>query len=392
MTRGILKILYNGHMRKPKVALVHDFLNQRGGGEATLEAIAEIFPDAPIYTFIYNPKKYNGGLKGRKIITPGKQSNFVFNLIPILAKFFTFLIPATSEEFNFDGFDIIISNTCSYAKGILTKPNQLHISYIHTPPRFLYKYSVESTKRDAWYFKPVVMLIDHHLRLWDYLAAQRPDYIITNSKNTQARIKKFYRRESTVINPPVEINYPPTAPRNNLERPYYLAIGRFSAYKNFDLLIKIFNLLDLPLKIIGSGNEERKLKKMAGENIEFLGRIADPEKHQVIEHCIGLINPVIDEDFGIVPIEAMAHGKPVLAHKSGGALEMVEDGKTGIFFTEATVESLVQKVKDFDKMIRAGSFNEKYIKNSAQKFSRERFKRELQAFVQEKWEGFNKNS
>lgn len=373
-------------MRNPKVCIVHDFLVQHGGGEKTVEVMAELFPEAPIYTAIYKPEKIGGVFKDRKIITPGQSANNMLSKFPILSKYFTFLLPLAFENFNLSEYDIILSSSSSYAKGVLSNPDQLHISYIHTPPRFLYGYSVESTKRNAWYYKPVVRLVDHYLRIWDFIAAQRADFIVTNSINVKNRISKFYRRDAKVIYPPVEIKFKKNSPQaNNLQQTYYVALGRLAAYKNFDLIINGFNLLGLSLKIIGTGSEEKMLKKMAKNNIEFLGRLPDEKRDDILENCLGVIFPVEDEDFGIVPVEALAHGKPVLAHKSGGPVETIRENIDGMFFDKIELEEFVEKVREFDEKIHRKEFDSEEIKKQANKFSREKFEKEYKNFVMQKW-------
>ncbi len=375
-------------MKQPKVALVHDYLVQYGGAEKTLEAISELFPIAPIYTGIYKPKNLPESIRSKEIITQ-KSVNSVFNLIPIFSKYFTFLIPLVFEGFDLREYDIVISDSSSYAKGVLTKPNQLHVSFIHTPPRFIYSYSVENTKRTAWYYYPVVMLVDHFLRLWDSQAAQRPDYLVANSQEIRKRIKKFYHRESLVIYPPVELADTKLPFANDVQKDggYYLTAGRLVAYKNFDVVIKAFNQLpQLKLLVIGIGNEEKRLKNMAGENITFLGRVSDEEKHKLMHHCLGLINAVKDEDFGIVPIEVLSHGRPVLAQASAGHLETIQDGVTGMYFEEVEDKSLADKISVFDKAIREGKYDSRTIQNSVQKFSKETFKKTFHGFVLDKWQ------
>lgn len=367
-------------MTKPKVALVHDYLVQYGGAEKTLEAITEIFPDAPIYTGIYNPKNIPKTITNKKIMT-GKS--LFLRLFP---KYLTFLMPLVFESFDLRDYDIIVSDGTAWPKGVLTNPEQLHISYVHTPPRFLYKYSVESKKRNKWYYKPAVTLIDHFLRIWDFSSAQRPDFLVTNSEETQGRIKKFYKRDATVIYPPVDVNSIQTKKVGQIEKPYYLGLGRLAAYKNFDALIEAFNLLNIPLKVIGTGPEEKNLRKAAHENIEMLGHMSDEQKNIIIDGCKGIISPVEDEDFGIVPIEALAHGKPVLAHRSGGPLETIRENIDGIFFEKLDAESLVIAIKKFDKLVDAGILGGDKSKEYAQKFDKTRFQKELANFIFEKWE------
>lgn len=373
-------------MTNPKVALVHDYLNQYGGAEKTLEAIAEVFTQAPIYTGIYNPKSISDQLNKREIITTSKAVNKLTSALP---KIFTFLMPTIFEGFDLSAYDIIISDGTAWAKGVITRPSQLHISYIHTPPRFLYGYSIESAKRDKWYFKFVIPYLDHFLRIWDFSAAQRPDYLIANSTAVQERIRKFYKRSSTLINPPLESNV--TAfkytTQDNLEKPYYVALGRLSAYKNFDLLVNAFNILEIPLIIMGTGLEEKKLKKIARDNITFMGRVTEEQKHKVLHNALGYMFPVVEEDFGIAVLEAMLHGKPVLAHRSGGPLGTIRENVDGMFFDQVNIEHFVAKMKEFDKKVRDGFFDSSEISKHASSFNnKEQFKAKFKEFVEKAWQ------
>ena len=339
-------------MKEPKVAIAHEFLSQYGGAEKTLEAMLEIFPDAPIYTAKYNPKDMPDVIKNREIIYPKGFFNKIGEKL-----FFLLRMPTIFEGFDFSDYDIIVSSGTTWNKGILTKPDQMHVTYIHTPPRFLYKYSQESTKWEKPLLKPFYSYLVNLLRLWDFAAAQRPDHLVTNSQTTRKRIQKFYKRDAKVIHPPVEIDFPISDGLKKAKAPYFLAIGRLSKYKNFDLLVETFNNVKYPLIIIGTGFEENRLKQMAGKNITFKGKVSDLEKHELLENCMGLINPVVDEDFGIVPVEAMAHGKPVLAHRSGGHLETVIEGETGLLFDHNSVESLSEKLIQFEDLIKNKSFD-----------------------------------
>lgn len=364
-------------MKPPKVALVHDYLVQNGGAEKTLKTITEIFQSAPIYTSFYKPENFPE-FKNKKVITFSKISK-IFTLFPILSKYFTFLVPIMFEQLDLRKYDIVISDSSSYSKGVLTNPNQLHVSYIHTPPRFLYGYSVENEKRNAWYYKPVVIIVERVLKVWDLAAAQRPDYLLANSKEIQKRIQKFYKRNSKVVYPPIELSK--DAPSTKIGN-YYLIVGRLAAYKNFDTVIKAFNQLPkLRLKVVGTGSHEKYLKKIAETNIEFLGRVTDEEKHSLMHNCIGLINSVKDEDFGIVPVEVQSHGKPVLAHKSAGHLETVMDGKTGMLYEKLTPEI----IKKFDATVKNGTYKPEEIQKSVQHFSKNRFKIEFEDFINKKW-------
>lgn len=240
-------------LKSLKVAIIQDYLVQYGGAEKTLESWLNIFPQATIYTSLYEAKNMSAAINSKQVVS---LRDFWLGKVPglyTLQKFLTVLMPWIFESFDLHEYDLVISNGTAWAKSVLTHPDQLHISYIHTPPRFLYGYSVESQKRDKWYFKPFVMIVDHFLRIWDVAAAQRPDFIITNSKETQARIKKFYSRDAQVIYPPVDVTTSTGQPVATPEK-FYLALGRLAAYKNFDLLIKTFNETpQLNLVIAGTG-------------------------------------------------------------------------------------------------------------------------------------------
>lgn len=370
-------------MKKPRIALVHEYLVQYGGAEKTLEAILEVFPESPIYTGLYNPEKLSKFLNDQKIISHKNK------LLSKFQKFLTFLMPLVFESFDLRDYDIIISDGTAWPKGVLTTPDQLHVSYIHTPPRFLYGYSVESQKRDVWYFKPFVMVIDFGLRIWDYYAAQRPNVLLTNSLETQKRIRKFYGREAQVIYPPVETNYETDRKEKVEYTDYYVALGRLSAYKNFDFLVKAFNECGKTLVVVGTGGEESRLKMLAKDNIKFEGQVSEKRKSTLLENCLGVINSVQDEDLGIVPIEAMAHGKPVLAHKSGGHLETITEGVSGLFFDNFEQTDFTEKLREFEMMINTGKFEALRIKESVKKFDKERFKQELKQVIDKEWEAFN---
>ena len=369
--------------KQPKVAIAHEFLTQYGGAEKTLEAIAELFPDAPIFTAKLKREILPDSLKNRNIICP--SSGIVNSASKYL---FTFMMAPVFEDMNFSDYDIIISDGTTWNKGIITKPEQMHVTYIHTPPRFLYKYSTESTKRNKWFLKLYFGYLDNILRLWDYTAAQRPDFIVTNSNETKKRINKFYRRDAQVIYPPVDTAITTQNIQTNLDKPYYLALGRLVRYKNFEPLINAFNLLDMPLVIAGTGTYEKELKKIAKSNIIFKGSVTNDEKHALLENALGLINLVEDEDFGIVPVEAMAHGTPVLAHKSGGHLETVIENENGMFVDDLSLDKLVHKIKNFDLAVREKLFDKQKIMESSKRFTKDKFKHDFYEFVMDKWENY----
>jgi len=365
--------------KNPKVALVHDYLNQYGGAEKTLEKIMELFPDSPIYTGILDLQKLPEVFKKRKIITP--QMNSLFKRFP---KLFTFLMSKRFEGFDLSNYDLIISDGTAWAKSVITTSDQLHISYIHTPPRFLYKYSTESNLRKKWYLRPLFLYLDFHLRIWDFAASKRPDFLLCNSVEVLKRIKKFYKRDATVIYPPVE-----TAEFQNRKiEDYYVISGRLSSYKNFDLVVELFNNINKKLVVIGTGIEEKNLKKMAHKNIQFMGKVSNEELHEILSGAKGYIFPVKEEDFGIAPVEALSHGVPVLAHRSGGPLESIVENEDGLFFDEINLTSLSEKFVEFDKKIESNFFNRKEISKRAKRFDQKVFIKEFSEFITEKWNKF----
>ncbi len=391
-----------------KVALVHDYLTEYGGAERVLEAIHEIWPHAPVYTSIYdNTSALHSAevFDGKWDIRVSALQKFPF--VRWLSKQYTFFYPLVFEHFDLSEYDVIISDGTIWSKGVLTTPEQLHIHYCHTPARFLYHYPAESSRRDVWYYRPVVRMLDHYLRVWDFESAQRPDFIVANSKTVAERVRKFWRREAEVIYPPVSVGQRSAAdssePRSDeglrarlfsSADAYFLVVSRLSAYKNVHLAIETCNKLNLPLVIVGTGREEERLKAMAclpagrpGENVKFMNFVKDSELSKLYKHCRALIFPTSDEDFGIVPVEAMAHGKPVIALRSGGVQETVVEGKTGIFFNDPTVASLTAAIQQFNNL----TIRPEDCVAQAAKFSKGRFQEEFRAFVESKWrEGFKR--
>ena len=363
-----------------KIALVHDYLVQYGGAERVLEAFAEIFPKAPIYTMVYDKKLMGKAFSGKKISTSFLQK------IPLVGshhRLFPLLMPMAIEQFDLSKYDVVLSDSNSYAKGAITMPHTLHITYCHTPMRYAwddchkylreFKYS-NLTKK----FVPFAM---NYIRMWDKISADRPDKYIANSKFVASRIKKYYNKNASIINPPV------SAEKFHISKnaeDYYLMVGRALPYKRFDIAVKAFNELKFPLKIIGKGPEMNKLKKYANSNIEFLGYLNDKEISDYYSKCKAFIFPP-EEDFGITPLEAMASGRPVIAFRGGGALETVVENKTGLFFNEQTPRSIMDIIKDFDSR----KFNPKEIRNRALDFDRELFKKKIKKFVEEECAKFN---
>jgi glycosyltransferase involved in cell wall biosynthesis len=351
-----------------RIALVHEYLNQFGGAERMLLNLSAIFPDAPIYTLFYDKKSTGGVFEGLDIRTSFLQK------LPFIKKYhrgFPLLMPFAIEQFDFKNFDTVISISASFAKGIITGPETKHICICLTPPRFLWDGSQKFVE-DFGYPKLIKNILPPfitYLRIWDREASFRVDEFWAISDFIKKRIKKYYFKDSEIIYPPVNISKFYIS--NKLDD-YFLMVGRLVGYKRFDLGVKVFNKLKLPLKIVGMGPELKKLKKIANNNIEFLGLVSDDQLAYIYSKAQALIFPQ-EEDFGIVPLEAMASGRPVIAYKSGGALETVIEGKTGLFFEEQTVDSLFYAIKNFD----SNKFNPNICRAQAEKFDVEVFKKKL---------------
>jgi len=299
-------------------------------------------------------------------------------------RFFPLLMPMAVESFDFSYYDLVISDSASFAKGVITSSDTLHICYCHTPTRYVWddchKYVRESSSY-LGFMRRFIPIGLNYVRLWDRMAADRVDLYLANSKLVSERIKKYYQRDSEVINPPV-FTHEFISPQKKSTSNYYLMIGRLMPYKKFDLGIKAFNRLGLPLKIIGGGPDINKLRKIAKSNIEIIGPLP-PRDKRVAKYLAGskaFIFPQ-EEDFGIVQLEAMISGKPVIAYKAGGALETVIEDVTGVFFKKQTVNSLVRAVKRFEKKYSEGKFDPMEIYNHANSFRREIFEEKIKKYI-----------
>lgn len=362
-----------------KIALVHDYLVQYGGAERVLECFTELFPYAPIYTLVYNKDLMHGKFKGKNI-----KTSFIQNF-PFAKKhhrIFPHIMPAAIEQFDFSAYDIVLSDSSSYAKGIITGPETLHICYMHTPMRYAWDDCQKYTQ--DFYFptfvKKLVPLVMNYIRIWDKISADRVDKIIANSNFVSKRIKKYYGKDSIVIYPPVNVE---NFYISEIQEDYFLMVGRLIAYKRFDIAIQAFNKLGLKLKIIGRGPELRRLQKMAKPNIEFLGRVLDEDLPKYYANCQAFIFPQ-EEDFGIVAIEAMASGRPILAYRGGDIPEHMEDGKMGVFFENQTSKNLIEAVNKLKSM----NFDPNYIREKAIKFDKKIFKDKIENYVANELERF----
>lgn len=374
-------------MNKLKVAIVHDYLKEFGGAEKVVETILEIWPDALVYTTVFLPE-FSGPHRER-VEKWNIKTSFLqhFPLKEKLISMFRFVAPFVFWSMDLRKFDVVITSsagTYTSPNFIRTGKNSTLICYYHTPARYLYGYAVANDWRNN-IFRRVLLVMGQlpmfFLRILDKYASRIPDYVIANSKEVAGRIRKFYGKEATVIYPPVEIPKLDTGYSIRDTRNYYLIGGRVSRHKGHDIAIKAFTRLGYPLKVFGGTFASYGLdqfKKSAGENIEFLGEVAEKEKWELMKHAKAFIFPSEQEDFGIAPVEAMATGTPVIALGQGGPLETVVDGKTGLFFNERTPESLIAAVKKFEKM----KFSSADCITQAKKFSKERFKREMLQFVE----------
>jgi len=299
-----------------KIALIHDHLTQHGGAEEVLKIFQEIWPAAPTFTLFFNKERLGEYFKDKDI-----RTSFLQNWPGALKHYQWFLplMPVATESYDLMDYDVVLSSCSAMAKGVVTRSNTLHFCYCHTPTRYLWSDThryVEELKYNRL-IKKIVPYFLSRLRTWDQLAAQRVDIFIANSKNVADRIQKYYRRNSVIIHPPVQTDKFQIS--NNIDK-YFLTGGRLVAYKRFDIAIKAFNRLGIPLKIFGEGPEEKNLKKLAKPNIEFSGRINQKELSQLYSQAIAFIHPQI-EDFGITAIESMAAGRPVIAYAAGGMVK-----------------------------------------------------------------------
>jgi len=366
------------NINKLKVALVHDFLNQYGGAERVLSVLHEIFPEAPIYTMLYDPKKMRGKFKSADI-----RPSFLQKFPKFLKKRHKYMLPfmpTAPETFNLRDFDLVISSSSAFAKGIIVKPKTIHICYCHSPMRYAWDWNEKYLSEQGLGSgrKIFARLLLNYVRTWDKAAADRPDFFIANSLSTATRIKKYYRRESVVVYPPVEIGSVEVGPQSQEEsgststRDFFLVVSRLSPYKKVEVAIEAMNKLDLPLVVIGEGEAKyvKYLKSIAGPKTKFLGWKSDENVKKYFSSCRSFLFPG-EDDFGIAPVEAMSFGKPVIALRRGGATETIVEGETGEFFDEPMIEVLADAVRRFQENEK--KYNPAKIKAQAEKFSKEKF-------------------
>ncbi|MEJ0021042.1 MAG: glycosyltransferase [Candidatus Doudnabacteria bacterium] len=359
-----------------KIALVHEFLNQLGGAERVLQNFLEIWPEAEVHVILYDREKTQGQFEGYK-----KKVSWL-NTLPGVKKhprLFLPLMPGAIESFSFDDYDLVLSDSSSFAKGIHT--DKLHICYCHAPTRYLWTVREYIDKQKyPRFLKFLGKIYLKRLRKWDLKAAQRADFFIANSVNIQDHIKKFYQRESIVIPPPVDTEvFFPDGPKQD----YFFTASRLELYKRVDVIIEAFNHLGWPLKIAGRGTDLNRLKALAKPNVQFVGAVSDADLSKLYSQAKAFVFAA-EEDAGIMVVEAQACGTPVIAFGKGGVLETVKQGITGEFFDEQTAGSLEKVLKDFNP----ANYDPQVIREHAEKYDKKIFQEKIRSFVEEKYGEF----
>lgn len=362
-----------------RTAIVHPWFLANGGAEHTVNALAAMYPEADIFTIFYNQGDLPPALQGRRISAVG------MNWLPAKYRYYRYLLPwypMAFESLDLRGYDLILSSDSCVTKGVLVDQDALHICYCHSPMRCLWDQRVEFRSMLPAFARPVFSAATHYVRQWDFNAAQRVDHFIANSRNVAQRVQKFYRRPSTVIYPPVDTSQ---AALRQATGDYYLSVGRLTDMKRIDILIDAVQSLGRKLVVVGTGREERRLKALAGKNVEFLGHVSNETRQDLYANCRALLFAA-HEDFGIVPIEAQAFGRPVIAYGVGGTLETVVDlndrssaAPTGIRFPQQTAASLSKAILRFEEM--ESRFDPEAIRRHALRFDSSVFVRRFSAFV-----------
>ncbi|MBI5236614.1 MAG: glycosyltransferase [Deltaproteobacteria bacterium] len=363
---------------QPRIAIVHDYLNQRGGAERVVSVMHRMYPDAPIFTSIVDRDTLFDELKDAEI-----RPTWMQRLPGVLKHFkrYVILYPKAFESIRLDGYDVILSSSSAFAKGVIKPDSSIHICYCHTPMRFAWDYERYMEKEGVGSIaKKILPVMVKRLKEWDLKTASRPDFYIANSSVVQRRIKEFYGIDSVIIHPPVDVG------RFKIGWPedYYLIVSRLNAYKRIELAVEAFGGLKLKLKIVGDGPFRAALEALASPNVEFLRRLDDGETASLYSNCRAVIFPG-EEDFGIVPLEANASGRPVIALRAGGALDTIIEGMNGIFFDEPTTASLADAVRRMERI--HGDFDATAIRAYAMGFGNEVFMKRLGEFIDAKYKG-----
>lgn len=362
-----------------KLAIVHDFLLSYGGAERVLEHVHELYPKAPVFTLRYNPSRMHHRMAGWDV-----RTSFVEH-IPLLKNrghtLAMSLYPLAIESFDLSEYDVVLSLSSAFAHGVLTPPETAHICYYHTPTRFLWDYHYQYLKEKGWdrgLKGAAAQRFLHRLRQWDFLAAKRPDVILANSKTVASRIEKFYRRDvDHVIYPGVDDTHLLSGLSHSDD--YYVTISRLTPPKRVELAVEACTKLSRPLHVIGTGEDLDRLQKIAGPTIQFKGFLDDTALIPEIASSKALLWPGID-DFGLVPVEAMSLGKPVIAYNKGGATETVVDGKTGVLFDHQSTSGLMKAIAQFESL--QSRFDAETIRSHAKPFSKIEFQKQLKQVIE----------
>ena len=362
------------------VAFVRDWLTVYGGADPAMEAALSLFPQAPIYTLLCQAENFRD--------TPIAEHPIHTSFIDRLPgghrwhQAYLPLMPLAIEQLDLRGYDAVISLSHAVAKGVLTRADQLHVSYLFTPARYawdLYLDALDERGLSRGLRSGVTRLVMHYLRMWDVASSQRADVVVADSRHVARRIWKTYRRRAEVIYPPVDIDrFHPASRRDD----FFLTVSRLVPYKKVALLVETFTNLRLPLVVVGDGPERRRVERLAGPSVHLLGRQSDATVRDLLERCRAFVFAA-EEDFGIAPIEAQAAGAPVIAYDRGASAEWVVPGESGVLFSHQTVESLTEAIHRFDR--QASDFDPDLVRLTTQRFSRQRFQREFAALVEREW-------
>jgi len=355
-----------------RVALVHYWLTNMRGGERVLKAFADMFPDADIFTHVVDPSRISEGLKAHKI-----ETSFISKLpfaVKHYQKYLPFM-PRALEQIDLSAYDLVISSESGPAKGVIPRPDSFHMCYCHSPMRYIWDLYHEYNDSAGFLARRVFPGIAHRLRTWDATSAMRVDEFVANSSFVAKRIEKYYRRNSEVIFPPVATA---AFSQQGFVEPedYYLAAGEFVGYKRFDVAVDAFTQMGKKLLVIGDGEQRKDLEKRAGDKVKFLGRVSFDELKKHFAACQALVFPG-EEDFGMIPVEVMAAGRPVIAYGRGGALDTISPGISGHLFQDQSVSGLIEAVKEFEGM----TFSPEALRQHSENFGVEPFRRKVTALL-----------
>jgi glycosyltransferase involved in cell wall biosynthesis len=360
-----------------RVALVQDFLVHMRGAERVLRVLSDIFPDADVYTLVADPRLAATEWKGHRVVTSSADR------LPLARRVYRALLPLypyAIERFDLSEYDLVLSHTMGFAHGVITQPTTCHIAWCMSPMRYAWNYYHGFLAARSPLQRVVLQVMLHRMREWDRNASRRVDYFLANSEVTRRRILKFYGREAQVLHPPIDASAFHLADSYD---DFYLIVSALMPYKRLDVAVEAFTRLGLPLKIIGTGSDAKRLKSMAGPTVEFLGWRSDREVREAYARCQAFIMTA-DEDFGLTPLESQASGRPVIAYGSGGALETIVDGVTGVFYGRQTADALADAVRTFD----ARAFRPATLREHALRFDVSAFEPRLESLVGECLEAY----